>query len=60
MTRVTDSVLCSWPCMRCSYLSGGLVEAKVVPQLFLADGARGINLVTQNKERNLGKLLNRQ
>ena len=60
VTRVTNYVLCGWPRMRCSYLSSGLVETEVVPQLFLTDGTRGINLVTQDKERNLGELLNRQ
>ena len=46
--------------MGCPYLSGGLVESKVVPQLFLTDGTRGINLVTQNKERDLGEFFNRE
>jgi hypothetical protein len=31
-----------------------------MPQLFLADGTRSINLVTQNKEGDLGKLFNRE
>jgi len=60
VTRVIGSVLCNWPCERCPYLSGGLVESKVVPQLFLADGTRGIDLVAQDKERDLGKLFNRE
>ena len=42
------------------YLSGGLVESEVVSQLFLTDGTRSINLVTQDEERNLGKLFNRE
>jgi len=32
----------------------------VVPQFFLADGTGGIDLVAQNKERNLGKFFNRE
>lgn len=32
----------------------------MVPQLLLADGTWSINLVTQNEERDLGKLFNRE
>jgi hypothetical protein len=31
-----------------------------MPQLFLADGTGGVNLVTQNEERDFGKLFNRE
>lgn len=39
-------------------LAGGLVETEVMPELFLAYSTRSINLVAEDKERNLGELLN--
>ncbi len=40
-----------------TYLSGGLVETKLMPELVLAHGTRCVNLVAEDKERHLGELL---
>jgi hypothetical protein len=39
------------------YLSGCLEQTQLVPQLLLGNGARCINLVTQNEERHTRELL---
>ena len=42
------------------YLSGGLVESKMMPQLFFTDSTGGVNLVTQDEEGNLSELFDRE
>ena len=42
------------------YLSGGLVEPKMMPQLLFTDSTGGVNLVTQDEEGNLGKFFDRE
>ena len=39
-----------------AYLASGLVEAKMVSQLFLTDRTRRVDLVAEDKEGNLGEL----
>ena len=60
MTRVISFRLGRRLHSKCPYLSGGLVESKVMPQLFFADSTGGVNFVTQNEEGNLGKFFNRE
>lgn len=36
------------------------MHAEAVPQLFLADGARGVDLVAEDEERDLAELLDRK
>lgn len=43
-----------------SYLTSHLVQPRVMPQFFLTDSTRSINLVAKNWERNLDKLLDRK
>ena len=43
-----------------AHLSSGLVQAKVMPQLLLADSSRSVNLVSKNEEGNLREFLNGQ
>jgi hypothetical protein len=40
-------------------LAGGLVEAELVAELLLRDGADGVNLVAKNEEGDVGELLDR-
>lgn len=41
-------------------LAGRLVQSQVVPQFLFANGTRGINLVSEDEEGNLGELFNGQ
>lgn len=41
-------------------LASGLVETQVMPELLLTHSTRCVDLVTENKERNLGEFLDRK
>ena len=41
-----------------TYLAGGLVQTQLMPELVLAHGAGCVNLVAEDKEGDLGELLN--
>lgn len=42
------------------HLSSGLVQAQMVPNLLLTDSTVGVDLITQDKERNLGEFFDRK
>lgn len=41
-----------------THLASRLIEAQMMPQLLFADSTGGVNLVAEDKERNLGEFLN--
>ena len=60
MTRVISFPLWQRLHSKSPYLSGGLVESKMMPQLFFTNSTGGVNLVTQDEEGDFGKLFDRE